>query len=596
LKKPRPERGRINTLAAIALLSLALDLAGITWGLPARWQPDEKSDAVARMARAGSLAPDSFINPSLPLYAQWPVLWVQARAADAGWLQGVAADPLVVGRALSALAGALAVYILGLAGMRIERGLGLLAAALLAIAPGVVNLCHFATPEPWLLLGAAGTLLCALDHLAGRRSAALLGLVLGLTAGTKYTAAALVVPCLVAVWLQPSRDDSPRRPWRAFATAGALALIAGIVLASALGASLAARLHLPDARLLRPEHAEGFVRSMAIACLVAGLALSALAVGARQRKPWALRLARTEVLVLAGAAALAFAIATPFALVRPRAFLSDLAFNQQTRHEYKGLVGASTSLGPYLGLLVDALTGPVAAAAGLGALVALGRAVRKDAAALVLLAAAISPYLLVASSGHRAMRFLVPALPAAVALAALALRAVPAPRVRAPLIALVLARTALGAALVLRLFFVDSRLLAARWIEANVPARDAIDLIANNPGYGPALPPGRLRIVPTLSREMAPADRFREAAAAYPRAAAPWVVLPAAYYERFLDHPDQTPERAAFFRDLLEGRAGFEVAARFRQPGWRRPPAEFLDPEIVVLRKTTAAGAQPPTR
>jgi hypothetical protein len=547
------------------------------------------------MARAGSLAPDSFINPSLPLYVQWPVLWIQARAADAGWLQGAAADPLLVGRVLSALAGALAVYVLGLAGVRIDRGLGLLAAGLLAIAPGVVNLCHFATPEPWLLLGSAATLLCALDYLTGRRSAAALGVVLGLTAATKYTAAALVVPCLVAAWGRPAAGERSRREWTAFAAAGALALIVGILLASAPGASLAARLRLPDARLLRPEHAEGFVRSMAIACLGTGIALSALAVAARQGKPWAQRLARTEVLVLAGAAALAFVAATPFAALRPQAFLSDLAFNQQTRHEYKGLVGASTSFGPYLALLVDALTGPVAVAAGLGALVALARAARRDAAALVLLAAAVAPYVLVASSGHRAMRFLVPALPAAAALAALALRALPERRLRVPLVALVLARAGLGALLVLRLFFVDSRLVAARWIEARISPRDAIDLIANNPGYGPALPAGRMRVVPTLSREMAPADRFREAAAAYPREAAPWVVLTESYYKRFLEHPEQLPERAAFFEGLLSGRSGFDIAGRFGQTGWLKPAAEFLDPEILVLRKGPAE-PQLPTR
>ena len=73
-----------------------------------------------------------------------------------------------------------------------------------------------------------------------------------------------------------------------------------------------------------------------------------------------------------------------------------------------------------------------------------------------------------------------------------------------------------------------------------------------------------------------------------------WLVLTASYYERFLDHPDQAPERAAFFRDLLEGRGGFAVAARFRQEGWRRPSAEFLDPEIVVLRRTS--GDQLPMR
>jgi hypothetical protein len=76
-----------------------------------------------------------------------------------------------------------------------------------------------------------------------------------------------------------------------------------------------------------------------------------------------------------------------------------------------------------------------------------------------------------------------------------------------------------------------------------------------------------------------------EAADRYPAEAAPWLVLSASFYARFLEHPDQAPERAAFFRDLLEGRRGFNVAARFKQEGWRSYPAEFLDPEIVVLQR-----------
>ena len=296
-------------------------------------------------------------------------------------------------------------------------------------------------------------------------------------------------------------------------------------------------------------------------------------------------------------AAAAFAAATPYSLLRPQAFLSDLAFNQQTRHEYKGLVGASTSFAPYLVLLAEALTGPVAVAAGLGSLVAFARGRKGDRTATVVLLALAAPYLLVASSGHQAMRFLVPCWPASAILAALALRAIPLPRARAPLTALVLARALAGAILVLRLFHVDSRYAAGRWIEAHVPAGEPVDLIANNPGYGPDLPPERVRLVPTLSREMAPPDRFAAAAAAYPASGARWLVLTASYFERFLDHPDQAPERAAFFGDLLDGRGGYAIAARFRQVGWRRPAAEFLDPEIVVLMKKEAdVPAQPPTR
>jgi hypothetical protein len=204
----------------------------------------------------------------------------------------------------------------------------------------------------------------------------------------------------------------------------------------------------------------------------------------------------------------------------------------------------------------------------------------------------VTPYLLVASSGHQALRFLAPALPAAAWLAALGLAALPA-RVRAPVRWVVAARAALAALLIVRLFFVDSRLQASRWLGANTAPGATIDVIANSAGYAPAAPPGRtMRMVPTLSREMAPPERFEEAAGRYATEGAEWLVLTASFYERFLDHPGQRPERARFFGDLLEGRLGYAEAARFRQRGWLRPPAEFLDPEIVVMRKA----AQIPTR
>jgi hypothetical protein len=201
--------------------------------------------------------------------------------------------------------------------------------------------------------------------------------------------------------------------------------------------------------------------------------------------------------------------------------------------------------------------------------------------------AALAPYLLVASSGHRALRFVVPVLPAAVWLAALALAEVRARSARRLLTAAVAARAAVAAVLVVRLFFVDSRIRAERWMERNVPPGATVDVITNHEGYAPRVPAGRhLRLLRTLSREMAPPERFAEAAARYPAEASDWLVLTAAFYERFLEHPEQRPERARFFGDLLAGRGGFEVAARFHEEGWRRPRAdEFLDPEIVVLRK-----------
>jgi MFS family permease len=574
------ERPSRRGLWAITVLSLVLNLAGITWGLPARWHPDEKADEAARLLHERTLDPGSFINPSLPVYLMLPAIALQQRLAAAGLVTDRFADPLIAGRALSALAAAAAVYLAGR--LALATPLGLLPALLLAVAPGVVNLAHFATPEPWLLLGAVATLLVAFRHLDGRMPAWALGLAVGLTASTKYTAAAFLAPALAAVWLRPRGAPSERERGLVLAC-GVLLLAAGGGFAAGIDRALAARLHLKDARLLHPEHALGFVRGVGGTALLAGAALVALALIARER-PWARRLVSLDVPVLGAAAAGGFLIGTPYALFHPIPVLSDLAFNRQTQFEYKGLVGASTSYGAYMSLLGDALTWPLVAAVVLGLLVAAGRGLTGDARALVLLLAAITPYLLVASGGHQALRFLTPVLAPAALLAALGLRALP--RFARTASSLVVARALLEAVLVVRLFYVDSRQLAAEWIETNVPVGATVDLIANVPGYGPTLPEGRtLRLVPTLSREMAPAERFEEAARAYATQASPWLVLTASYYERFLEHPEQRPERARFFGELLEGRGDFEVVARFRQHGWLRPAAEFVDPEIVILRR-----------
>src|SRR6185295_3103545 len=294
-------------------LALALDLAGITWGLPARWHPDEKADVAAEMARVPRLRPDSFINPSLPLYLMAPALGVQARLAQAGVLRGRAADALLVGRLLSALAGAAAVYVLGRASLRAHPRLDALPAFLFALMPGAVNLGHFATPEAWLLLGTAASLALALAHLRGEVAAWGLGLAVGLTASTKYTAAALLVPALTAVWLrEPSPAPGPPRRGLLLALAGAF-LVAGLALALGGAGPLAARLHLKDARLLHPEHALGFVRGGERALIAGGAALALLALLA-PRARWAARAGREDVAIVLIAAAAGFLIGTPYAL------------------------------------------------------------------------------------------------------------------------------------------------------------------------------------------------------------------------------------------------------------------------------------------
>src|SRR5688572_2774049 len=180
----RDVRAPWTGLLACALVSFALGAAGTTWGLPARWHPDEKADQASRMVVERTLAPDSFINPTLSVYAMVPAIAVQRLLTRAGVLAGPAADPLLAGRLVSAAAGAAAVVVLGLVGgylaargTRESRQAAVLAAALLALAPGAVNLTHFATPEAVLLLAVAALILQCVRHVEGRASAAAVGLV-----------------------------------------------------------------------------------------------------------------------------------------------------------------------------------------------------------------------------------------------------------------------------------------------------------------------------------------------------------------------------------------------------------------------------------
>ena len=159
-----------------------------------------------------------------------------------------------------------------------------------------------------------------------------------------------------------------------------------------------------------------------------------------------------------------------------------------------------------------------------------------------------------------------------------------------------------------RLFFVDSRSPAARWLEAHVPPGATVDLIANNPGYAPAVPPGRaLRVVPTLSREMAPADRFAEAA----RALSGRGLALAGPHRLLLRALPRPPRAAAGARRLLPGpargpgrlRGGGAVppagmAAAARRSSWtrrswscgRRRPSRprLVGPDVVAEASSTA--------
>ena len=248
-------------------------------------------------------------------------------------------------------------------------------------------------------------------HLEDRAPAWALGLALGLAVSTKYTAAALAVPVLAAVWLRRARAGRREPTGRPGSLAGLVALAASASRSPA-GRALPSRRASasPTCGCFTPSRRGPSCRASRARASPAGRRCWAcwpFAPGPARRASRA-SVVRREVVVAGLAAAAGFVLGTPGAVLEPRAFLSDLAFNAQTRHEYKGLVGEATSFGAYLGLAADALT--LARARGGGRRASRspsrrawrgGRRRRSSSRSPPL-----APYLLVASSGHRAMRFL----------------------------------------------------------------------------------------------------------------------------------------------------------------------------------------------
>jgi Dolichyl-phosphate-mannose-protein mannosyltransferase len=231
--------------------ALALRLWGIAQGLPYAYNSDENAHFAPRAVRMfeHGLNPEYFANPPAftyllhALYAVW-------FGGGAGARQAFALHPtevFVLARVAAALLGTAAVWLLYLVGARLfGRGVGLLAAALLAVAFLPVFYAHLAlndvptlAPLTLSLLGTAGVL-----RKGRRRDYLLAGVGLGVGCATKYTAGIVLLPLLAAAGAQylERAPGAGRRVAGGLLLAGAAAL-AGFLLANPYAAIDFTRFH-----------------------------------------------------------------------------------------------------------------------------------------------------------------------------------------------------------------------------------------------------------------------------------------------------------------------------------------------------------------
>ncbi len=225
---PRTFRALLVLLAALALI---LRVIGLDFDQNHFFHPDERAigDAILKLSwRPLQLNPHFFAYGSLPFYLTRAfssfLSWVTGRA----WF--VSYDGLIhVGRFLSAVAGALTVALVAAVGRRLYGfKTGLLAGLLLALAVLHVQTSHFASTDVTLTLFVL-LALAASGRLARRgrlRDALLAGALTGLAVATKASAAPLVLPFAVAVFLACRAERAWGRGTLLLAAGGAAAFAA----------------------------------------------------------------------------------------------------------------------------------------------------------------------------------------------------------------------------------------------------------------------------------------------------------------------------------------------------------------------------------
>lgn len=210
-------RDRVSLSSALVILviaggSLFLRFNGIDWGLPGRFHPDEYSSKALHMRAINDMNPHFFTNPSLMIYAIYFAQSAVRPHSDSfrlitTFLGFPVDDPrgdyllLVVGRIISALAGALTVGVVYAAGKGIlGHRASAVAASVLAVSLLHVRNSHFATNDvvAAFLLVASFVFSSRIAAVGSRWDYCLAGLFGGLATTTKYTCIVFFVPLLVA--------------------------------------------------------------------------------------------------------------------------------------------------------------------------------------------------------------------------------------------------------------------------------------------------------------------------------------------------------------------------------------------------------------
>ena len=197
-------------LAAILAVAFALRYDGVKSGLPQSYIPDEYEyvHSYLQMIKRGDMNPRYWHHPSVQPYVNVATfLVVYFLLAGRGRWESIhelqVEDMLFWGRfSAGVIPGTLVVLVVFLLGRWVfSTRIGLLAAAILAVSPGVVEVSQYNKPDSLLVLFSTVSVLVTVIYLdrGGRSLAFAAGAAVGFTVAVKYNAALLLIPFVAAV-------------------------------------------------------------------------------------------------------------------------------------------------------------------------------------------------------------------------------------------------------------------------------------------------------------------------------------------------------------------------------------------------------------
>ncbi|MFH1478667.1 MAG: glycosyltransferase family 39 protein [Candidatus Omnitrophota bacterium] len=590
----------------ILFLSLAINIIGLTWGLPENWHPDNKVKHIAYCITTEDLNPHLFINPSFYIYyllAFCKIFLFFVKNASYSSL-------IILCRILTALIGTCTVFITYLLSKNIFGvKSGLYSALFLALSAGILMYSHFTIPEIMATFFIVLTLYYLSRYVDESRNRYLYysAMTLGLAISTKYTAILLFIFIILGMFFVSKKQDDRniQKPPLSINALSIGSIFIGVLSfvfiffindkASAVyvGKFLDSAGNINFWNEHKPEYIPIFIADIKKLLIFVGfifLVVFPLAVRIRSLRDVLSKVfIRGEFFRVCSLTVIFFCIGTPFAILDYKQFLHDMFLNWQVQRYCLGFTYAGMQWGSYFKHIINLLGIPIFACSVLGMFYVIRSKDIKHRKIIILFSYVCLTYMAYGSRALSVQRYILPIVPGmAIFAGALFGKYLDTEKkamrpLKSSVLGIVIAYSFFYSLSVDLILLNDSRYKAGKWIEENITKDSPIGVFSYN-RYLPNFKEGyKIYYMSAIHDKDIDFDDFL---AGFKKQRFDYLVLSDMFYGVYIDS-DQYPERKLFYEELFQGKYGYEIIADFKYRPILEPVVDFANPKIVILKNTS---------